>query len=1025
MSPQIRVQSKRKALTALVAMMSLLVAVSAGAVLLPNADQLPSNTVLAGAAKVDSTWHVGASAGQYASDGTAAGSHGVDYTTHSTRRESSYGIQGREWVRALIVQGTNQKRFALVSNDLYIPQDLVNRRVTSLLAEYDKSVPANSRTGITPENLTISVSHSHSSPYYSTPSWGVWAFQDVFDIRFFEHVAQKMADAVILASKDLRPARVGAAISPFGLLKRHSFGTTIADDGTPGGYPKTDIDKDLTVVRVDDMTDPQAPAVLANWVVFGLHPEMLNGNDLLTGEFVNTTYRIVDRQLGGVTLFSQNDTGTAEPARGAEAHHPSARQEFSHKDYAQMERASRQLADAVIATSQDVVRGSFNQPLQVSQQVEALSSDFDVAVKDLRFAPPSFRALPSVSSCRAEKAFDGNPGIPIVGLPDCAFPLGNNVRNALPFDPGVTYDTLRNAGVPIPDNIGAPSYTGLQETTQVHLQAIKLGDIGITICPCEQWADQSRNIKSRLNKTEGDFWYGWDWTSNYTQSGWQPGHNYRNEVLGWCTQNANTTWTCKNPNNPSVNLPAVSNANFQRMKAQIYNDARGWDKSLLQGDSEENSLQAETDPTDVNKIWGNYTHEELSDFGFDMVITVGMSNDYWGYIATYREFQRGDHYRKALTGLGPHSSDFLATRLSRMAAELNGGPAVELSPKDRSYEWEYTHQGLRADALGKAVQTYLPAYEAALPSDAGMPRIVSQPADVQRFGAAKVSWVGGSNYVDSPRLTVERCNALLDSDCDPSNPARWDAYADGFGEIQVKANYPQPEDLPFVAGGQYEWNWDATFETFDSDIALPDLGGNLRTQTPSGTYRFVIEGCQRSSTPLNPPSPSCPAHDATGRVKAYSLASQPFRVSPWEGITASSLTYDGSSVSFAVGPNYPYAITSSNTERGPINYPNTYSSPFRFIRGGPNVINYAGGFQEVFCYTCTFRPWADTGSALSATVSVERAGGGVDQVPATFDASAGVWRAPVLLGPGDRAFIARGGIVDEFGEFNGIEYGSP
>ena len=43
-----------------------------------------------------------------------------------------------------------------------------------------------------------------------------------------------------------------------------------------------------------------------------------------------------------------------------------------------------------------------------------------------------------------------------------------------------------------------------------------------------------------------------------------------------------------------------------------------------------------------------------------------MANDYNGYIASYREFQRGDHYRKALTAWGPHSSDYMASRLVNM-----------------------------------------------------------------------------------------------------------------------------------------------------------------------------------------------------------------------------------------------------------------------------------------------------------------------------------------------------------------------
>ena len=45
--------------------------------------------VKAGVAVVDASWHVGASAGQYASDGTLVGEHGVDPNTHSIRAHTS------------------------------------------------------------------------------------------------------------------------------------------------------------------------------------------------------------------------------------------------------------------------------------------------------------------------------------------------------------------------------------------------------------------------------------------------------------------------------------------------------------------------------------------------------------------------------------------------------------------------------------------------------------------------------------------------------------------------------------------------------------------------------------------------------------------------------------------------------------------------------------------------------------------------------------------------------------------------
>jgi len=41
-----------------------------------------------------------------------------------------------------------------------------------------------------------------------------------------------------------------------------------------------------------------------------------------------------------------------------------------------------------------------------------------------------------------------------------------------------------------------------------------------------------------------------------------------------------------------------------------------------------------------------------------LTVTIAMANDYNGYIASYREYMDRDHYRKALTGWGPHSSDY-------------------------------------------------------------------------------------------------------------------------------------------------------------------------------------------------------------------------------------------------------------------------------------------------------------------------------------------------------------------------------
>src|SRR3954464_101406 len=78
--------------------------------------------VRAGAAVLDGTYHVGNSAGQYAS--TRDGGYGdVDPHAREVKTRASCGVQARESVRAIVVKGADGQYIALVSDDHYIPQD--------------------------------------------------------------------------------------------------------------------------------------------------------------------------------------------------------------------------------------------------------------------------------------------------------------------------------------------------------------------------------------------------------------------------------------------------------------------------------------------------------------------------------------------------------------------------------------------------------------------------------------------------------------------------------------------------------------------------------------------------------------------------------------------------------------------------------------------------------------------------------------------------------------------------------------
>src|SRR6476660_4157672 len=131
-------------------------------------------------------------------------------------------------------------------------------------------------------------------------------------------------------------------------------------------------------------------------------------------------------------------------------------------------------------------------------------SQFPVAMEDRWFPGPVSHPYPGVSSCRTDAALQGNPRVPVAGLPDCEeVPAGDSLSPVTQqlgrAFPAVSTDTFESLGIPVPENYSAPSYGALEDTLGVHMQALKLGDILLTICSCEQWVEQSYNIKKRTD----------------------------------------------------------------------------------------------------------------------------------------------------------------------------------------------------------------------------------------------------------------------------------------------------------------------------------------------------------------------------------------------------------------------------------------------------------------------------------------------------------------------------------------------
>src|SRR3954453_1775625 len=586
--------------------------------------------VQAGAAVLDGTYHVGSSAGQYAS--TRDGGYGdVDPHVQSVKNQASYGVQSRESVRALVVRGGDGRYVAMVSDDHYIPQDALWRRTAQLL-------DADTKGKINLKNLTMSVTHNHSSPSYSSLDWGVWTFQDVFDFRFFDYYAHQNAAAVEKALAHMHDVRVSATVSHFDKFQKNPMGPgfTDDDDGTPAGFPRSHTDHDLSVVHfenIDSRKDPKPLATLAN---IGQHPEDLNGYDPISGEYPAETERFVDRTVGGVTMLTQNATGTSEVEE--DRWHPiHEREVFNHAQYQQMEWAARQLSDGIIGDVQNIRAQKPNPDdrtlpyggTSYHDRFVGWMTSFPVKMEDRWFGGPVAHPYPGVSSCRTDAALAGNPRVPVVGLPDCEeVPAGSSLSPITsqlgPAFPGLSTDTFEQLGIPVPENYSAPSHAALEDTYGVHMQAFRMGEILFTVCSCEQWVEQAYNIKTRTDPVPGNEWLGYDPTSPDADPSLRCVKNndgtYKDDGSG------TGTWAC----NPGGKL---GDRLVQHMRSQVLNDAGGWDDPPFA--EPRRGMQAESEPTDLTKVRGNFTHDDTTlrggrnqtgdyakKFGYRMTVTI-------------------------------------------------------------------------------------------------------------------------------------------------------------------------------------------------------------------------------------------------------------------------------------------------------------------------------------------------------------------------------------------------------------------
>ncbi len=202
----------------------------------------------------------------------------------------STGVHDATEARALIIDNGAQ-RIAFVSVDhLGFDHGMVER-IRAIAAEAAQ---------IQPDHIFVMSSHTHA---------GGGAYLEIFpalagryDVKTRDYYSERAAQAIIAASKDLKPARIAFGA---GTAQVSRFRSTWPPNGP--------IDPEVGVIRVDSAATGKPVAVLMN---FAAHPTVLGAKNFeFSADYVYYARRALERMIGGdcVAIFANGAQGTVAP----------------------------------------------------------------------------------------------------------------------------------------------------------------------------------------------------------------------------------------------------------------------------------------------------------------------------------------------------------------------------------------------------------------------------------------------------------------------------------------------------------------------------------------------------------------------------------------------------------------------------------------------------------------------------------------------------------------------------------------
>lgn len=643
--------------------------------------------------------------------------------------------------------------------------------------------------GIDRERLILSATHNHSVPHLSTTGLAVASITDVFDVRHWSYQTRQLATAVERAVASLRPAAVRAVESTFDDVQENIVGPAVATG-------KANADRGPLEARnqggYDELTDDDGDPVRA-----GFPPDHFEDQfvvmrfDTPEGDPIAATLTL---GMHPESLASGHGLTTGEYVGMVE------RQLESHVggDF---------LAAFLNGALGDIEpsRGNVGQPDWWRESFGRTEEMADlVGAEAIR-----------LFELAGEAAVPDGPGRPETPPTD---PPGSN-PGGRPEDPppdrgGTVRSSDRSAGThsrPEPIERGDETVLAYGRDVEVATASLRLappeGSPGPTSSYLSQQAGSGLEMPSTGAAQES--------TSPFVSA----------FALGDVLL---TTY----PGEP------ISDVSFN-LRTRV---VEGFD-DVYQG------YHWSGNPAWVSdRIAENFSETTVDD-GYEIAATLSIANAWQGYFVTRWEYVNRNHYRQSLTPYGANSADYVNSALVELAAELRGEgtaesrlSAVETADSGRR---EATYRSLVA-AEESAVRGY---WASIPPAGDGVGGALAQPGATERFETASFRWIGGSNAVDVPQVTLQR-----------RRDGGWqDVTSSATGDLVVTTDHPwlyeEPEQL---TARQREWTvaWEVPWS------ARP------------GQYRFHVEGTARGT----PGSSERTFFDPTGSNTTYEVTSEPFTV---------------------------------------------------------------------------------------------------------------------------------------------------